>query len=288
MLQHVKAVLNFSAFRAEPDDPAFSWKARFSGRKTALIHIGRASLSFDVLDGKGETVSAGSAQGELKEVFNQMGPQIVDETDEGWACLSVDTRYVISLESNLSRKKGSEDAVKTDPRSVLHARYEKGKRYAVTHNPESNSSLLLSFDEEFLKKIESYCKEQKIRIGCLCCGAYVLLRHALSETNVKKGSEDPISKLYIVCCSGSVCLLSQKKDNWVELRSRPDVYEDDVAPLMDLVAPFRERVEPETGLVLVCDNPIEGLPEKIAEAFPGHQLDDLTEDHLLLSLLLRQ
>lgn len=287
MLQHFKSVLDFSAFRPEPDDPAFSWKARFSGRKTALIHVGRSSLSFVSIDGKGQRTGEGSAKGDLKEVFAELGPQIIDETDEGWCCLSLDTRYVISLESNLSRKKGSEDAVKTDPRSVLHARYEKGKRYGLIHNPESNASLLLSLDEEFVKKIEGYCKEQKIRLGRLCNGAYVLLRHALSETNVKKGSEAPVSKLYVVCCSGSVCLLSQNKDNWVELRSRPDVYEDSIEPLMELVAPFQERIGADAGLVLACDNPIAGLPEKLAETFPGHPIEDLTRDGLLLSLLTR-
>ncbi len=287
MLQHIKSVLNFSAFRPEPDDPAFSWRSRFAGRKTALLHVGRASLAFVSIDAKGETTSEGSAEGELKEIFSQIGPQVADEADDGWCMLSVDTRYVISLETNLSRKKGSEESVKSDPRSVLHARYEKGKRYAVTHNPESNSSLLLSFDEEFVKKVETLCKEQNIKIGRLCCGAYVLLRHALSETNDKKGSETPVSKLFVVCCSGSVCILSQTKDNWMELRSRPDVYGDNIDPLMELLAPFNERIASDAGLVLACDNPIQGLPEKIAETFPGHPLDDLTKDHLLLSLLLR-
>jgi hypothetical protein len=285
MLKHIKSVLDFSAFRPEPDDPAFSWKARFSGRKTALINVGRNFLAFTVVDAKGGRAGEGSAQGELKEIFSQMGPQIVDETDDGWCCISLDTRYVISLETNLSRKKGSEEAAKTDPRSVLHARYEKGKRYAITHNPESNSSLLLSYDEEFLKKVEGFCKEQKIRLGRLCCGAYVLLRYALSETNVKKGSEAPLSKLYIVCCSGSVCILSQTKDTWVELRSRPDVYESSIDPLMEFIAPYRERIASDAGLVLACDNPIQGLPEKLGELFPGRPLDDLTKEGLLLSLL---
>lgn len=285
MLKYVQAVLNFSAFRPEPDDPQYSWKARFGGRKTALVQLGRASLSFLPIEAKGQFGQRQTARGDLKDVFSHLGPSIEEATDAGWCLLSLDSRYVISLESNLSRKKGSEEAVKTDARSVLHARYERGKKYAVTHNPESNASLLLSYDEEFLRKSEAMCKEQGLKIGRLFCGAYVLLRHALTTTNTKKGSEAASSILYIIGCGGSVCILSQEKDNWVELRSRPDVYEQDLQPLIDLVAPFRERISSGCSVVLACDEPIEGLPAKLAELFPGHAITDLTKPHLLAELV---
>jgi len=288
MLQHVQSVLNFSAFRPEPDDPSFSWKSRFGGRKTALVHVGRSSLSFTVIDGKGKVTPGRTEQGELKEVFSVICPLIEEEAHGGWCAVSLDSRYVISLETNLSRKKGSEEAIRKDPRSVLHARFERGKRYAVTHNPESNSSLLVSFEEEFLKKTESMFKEEGLKIGRLFCGTYVLLRHALSATNNKKGPEGISSALYIACCRGCACILSQEKDNWVELRSRPEVFEDDnLQPLLDLLEPFHDRIAPTTPLVLACDEPVEGLPEKLAEAFPGQPINDLTKPGLLADLVYR-
>lgn len=288
MFNHVQSVLSFSAFRPEPDDSQYAWKARFGGRKTALVHLGRASLSFLPIGAKGQIAAGQSARGDLKEIFAELGPSIEEATDGGWCLVSLDSRYVISLETNLSRKKGSEEALKTDPRSVLHARFERGKKYAVTHNPESNSSLLLSYDEEFLKKSEAMCKEQGLKIGRLFCGAYVLLRHALGATNTKRGPEAAASALYLICCKGSVCVLSQEKDNWVELRSRPDVYDEtDLQPLLDLVAPFNERMSPGTGLVVVCDEPIEGLADKLAGAFPGRPINDLTKPHLLADLAYR-
>jgi hypothetical protein len=189
------------------------------------------------------------------------------------------------VESNLSRKKGSEEALKKDPRSVLHARYERGKRYTVTHNPETNSSLLLSYEEDNIKKVEAFCLDQKLKVGRICCGTYILLRYALGLTNTKKGSEAPVSALYIACCRGSVCILSQDRDNWVELRSRPDVFEQDLQPLIDLVAPFQERITPGTGIVLACDEPVEGLTERLAIAFPGREINDLTEAGLLTKLV---
>ena len=287
MLQYVKAVLNFSAFRPEEDDPQASWKSRFGGRQTTLVHVGRNSLSYSIIDKKGQTTDGESARGEPKEVFAQLGPEIKDRSVDGWCMVSLDSRYVISVESNLSRKKGSEEAVKKDPRSVLHARYEKGKRYAVTHNPETNSSILLSMDEENVKKTEVLLKEQKLKPGRICCGTYVLLRHALSATNTKKGSEAPFSALYLVCCHGSVCALMQEKDNWMELRSRPDLFEPggDITPLVELLRPFEERLAPDRGLVVACDEPVAGLPEQLAALFPGRTINDLTEPGLLARLL---
>ena len=42
MLQYVKGILNFSIFRPEPDDPDPPWKARFPGRATVLLNVGRS------------------------------------------------------------------------------------------------------------------------------------------------------------------------------------------------------------------------------------------------------
>jgi hypothetical protein len=285
MLDQVKAVLNFSAFRPEPDDPVASWKSRFPKKSTVLLHVGRNSLGYCLVDAAGGVTPGEEKQGDYKELFKELGPVIKSASHDAWCAVSLDTRYVISIENNLSRKKGSEEALRKDPRSVLHARYEKGKRYAVTHNPETNSSLLLTMDEENVKKVEGLCKEQQLKIGRMCCGTWVLLRNALSETNKKKGSEEPVSALYVVSSHGSVCALLQEKDNWMELRSRPDLFTDDLQPLVELLSPFSERLSPEASVVLACDEPVDGLPGKIGELFPGREINDLTEPGLLAKVL---
>lgn len=289
MLKYVKAVLDFSAFRPEEDDPQASWKARLGGRPTALLHVGRNSLAYLTIDKKGELGEGEAQRGDLKEVFAELGPMIKDRVADGWCMVSLDSRYVLSVESNLSRKKGSEEALKKDPRSVLHARYEKGKRYAITHNPETNSSILLAMDEDNVKKVEALCKEQHLKPGRICCGAYVLLRYALGTTNTKKGAEAPFSALYLACSNGSVCALLQEKDNWMELRSRPDLFEPggDLDPLLELLRPYEERLGPDRGLVVACDEPIAGLSEKLGDVFPGRPINDLTEPGLLAKTLYR-
>lgn len=286
MLEQVKAVLNFSAFRPEPDDPSASWKSRFPKGATALLHVGRNTVSYCLVDAKGEIAPGEEKQGDYKEIFKELGPTIKSASHEGWCAVSLDTRYVISIETNLSRKKGSEEALRKDPRSVLHARYEKGKRYAVTHNPETNASLLLTIDEENIKKIEVLCKEQHLKVGRMCCGTWVLLRHALSATNTKKGSEAPFSGLYVIVCHGSVCALLQEKDNWMELRSRPDLFGADLQPMLELLSPFADRLSPGSPVILACDEPLEGLAARIGELFPDRLLEDLSRPGLLASILL--
>lgn len=287
MLQHVKGVLDFSVFRPEPEDPEAAWKSRFPGKNTVLLNIGRSSLGFSVLDSKGRIKFSDRRRGELRDLSVDFLPIVKENASDGWCAVSLDTRYVVSIETNLSRKPGSEAAVKIDPRSILHGRYERGKIYAVTHNPETNSSLLLSYDAEFIKKTETTLKERGLKIGRLLCGAYVLLRHALSETNMKKGTENPVNALYLSICAGSLCALLQEKDNWVEVRSRPDVFFEDPQPLLELIAPFGERLAPDGEVVLVCDEPVKDLAEKIAGVFPGRALNDLTKPGLLADLTYR-
>ena len=284
MLQYVKGLLDFSAFRPEPDDPEAAWKNRFPGKTTVLLNIGRAGLGFSVIEAKGKVKFSDKRRGELRDLFVDFLPIVKENASDGWCIVSLDTRYVISIETNLSRKAGSELALRKDPRSVLHGRYERGKVYAITHNPETNSSLLLNYDAEFISKTEFTLKERGLKLGRLMCGTYVLLRHALSEINTKKGTENPVSALFLAVCSGSVCALLQDKDNWVEIRSRPDVFFDDPQPLLDLVSPFVERLPAEAPVVLVCDEPVPELKEKLAGVFPGHEIKDLTETGLLVRL----
>jgi hypothetical protein len=285
MLQYIKGLLDFSVFRPEPDDPQAAWKSRFPGRTTVLLNIGRSSLGYSVIDSKGKVKFSDRRRGELIDLFADFLPTVKENTSDGWCAVSLDTRYVISIETNLSRKQGSELALRKDPRSVLHARYERGKLYAITHNPETNSSLLLSYDAEFIAKTEFTLKERGLRLGRLLCGTYVLLRHALTTTNRKKGTETPLSALYLAICSGSVCALLQEKDNWVEVRSRPDVFFDSIQPLLDLVEPFVERVPADAQIVLACDEPVPDLPEKLSALFAGREIKDLTQPGLLAELI---
>jgi hypothetical protein len=283
----LKAILNFSAFRPEPDDPSASWKKRFPAERTVLFGLGRAALTWRGVSRSGEPGDLESVRAEPKEALAQSSDHIKPLTEHGWCAVSLNTRYVISLETNLSRRTGSEDLLKTNARGVLGGRYERGKRYALTHNPETNSSILLTFDEDQTRKTESMFTEAGFRVGRVCCGAYVLLKHALALLNTEKGSEKPVSTFYIVCCEGAVCALVQDQDRWLELRSRTDVYEEDLTPITDLLAPFHSRLSPDVGITLICDSPIEGLADRLSKVFPGREVSDLTQPAMLATLMIQ-
>jgi len=124
-------------------------------------------------------------------------------------------------------------------------------------------------------------------VGRVCCGAYVLLKHALALTNTMKGSEQPVSSFYVVCCEGAVCALVQDQDRWIELRSRTDVYEDDLTPITDLLAPFNSRLSPDIGITLVCDEPLDGLADRLASVFANRAVNDLSRPALLATLIVQ-
>ena len=281
----LKSILNFSAFRPEPDDSSASWKKRFPAERTVFFGVGRGVLSWRAIGRSGKPGDLESVRADPKEVLAQTGEHIKPLAERGWCAVSLNTRYVISLETNLSRRTGSEDLLKSNARGVLGGRYERGKRYALTHNPETNSSILLTFDEDHTRKTESLFTEAGFRVGRICCGAYVLLKHALSLTNITKGSENPVSAFYIVCCEGAVCALVQDQDRWLELRSRTDVYEDTIDPAIELLAPFKQRIPPDIEIVLACDNPMPSLVEKLGAVFPGHPITDLSQPNMLWTLL---
>jgi len=283
----LKSILNFSAFRPEPDDSSASWKKRFPAERTVFFGLGRGMLSWRGISRSCKPEDLESVRAEPKEILTQTGEHIKTLSEQGWCAVSLNTRYVISLETNLSRRTGSEDMLKTNARGVLGGRYERGKRYALTHNPETNSSILLTFDEDQTRKTEGMFTEAGFRVGRLCCGAYVLLKHALALTNTQKGSEKPVSTFYIVCCEGAVCALVQDQDRWLELRSRTDVYEDDHTPITDLLAPFHSRLAPDIGITLICDEPMDGLQDRLAKVFPNRQVEDLSERALLATLMIQ-
>jgi hypothetical protein len=283
-------VLTFRSFRPEPDDPTAAWKKRFPGLRTLFFGVGKQSVTFRATAKNGRFSTSETLRDvkDLKESLGSGAQAMQAHSDGGWSAVSLHTRYVLSLETNLSRRPGSEDLVKTNPRTVLGGRYERGKRYALTHNPETNSSILLSMDEEFIGRVENSFKETGFNLGRLCCGTYVLLKHALASVNVSKGNEKAASAFFVVLCEGAVCALVQHEDKWLELRSRTDVYEgQDFSPALELVAPFQARIAPEMPVVLVADSVYPGLADATTQAFQGHSVQDMSQPDLLWNLILQ-
>jgi len=288
-LKDIKDVLTFRSFRPEPDDGAASWQKRFPKDNTLLININKSAVAWAQID-KGDQISDGGAiEGTFKDVSTQLSDEWLMMTSEGWCAISFSTRYVISLEVNLSRRKGSEEQIKTSPKAALGAKAERGKRYAVRHNPESNTSVLLAVDEEMIKSVEKGGGEVGLKIGRVACGTFSLLTDLIDQVGEARrvhAEANPDSDLgtivMIVCCKGSVCALTQQGDNWTELRSRTDLYEgDSMEPVMGIVLPLIENAGPGAHVVYMSDNVGSELPGLLQARLPNTKISDVTVENQL-------
>lgn len=290
-LKDITDVLKFASFRPEADDRTTTWKRRFPHQKTLLLNVGKARTSWKQAGRKGQLLDGGSMEGDFKDIVGQMGLAWSDLTDEGWCCASLNARYVISLETNLSRNKAVEEVIVTNPRSILGGRFEKGKRYAITHNPESNTSLVLSVDEEAVKKLEANLKECDLKPGRICVGTYAMLRNLLEivhngkDTSTSGEGNEGKGNLYIVCCEGSFCGLLEQNDQWVELRSRSELYTDSFEPVVELVASFGRRLAAGSNVYVVVDQAGTPLASRLYETFPQFTVSDFSKPDHLWSIL---
>jgi hypothetical protein len=67
LLDEIKNVLSFAAFRPDEDDADIPWNKRFEGRRTLLLNIGRSQTSWRSINKKGELGEAGFQDGEFAD-----------------------------------------------------------------------------------------------------------------------------------------------------------------------------------------------------------------------------
>ncbi len=290
MLADIKSVLGFSAFKPEPDDRRASWQRRFPRERTILLNVGRNFTSWRGVGRNGRLVEGGSQNGEFKEIAPTLGAEWRNLTDEGWCAVSLNTRYVISLETNVSRKPGVETLLRTNPRAVLGGRYERGKRYTLTNNPESVATILLSVEEEQIKQLETILHDAGLRVGRITCGSYAMLRRLLETVHTgSKNSEKSAdnanpqsSSLYVVCCEGSVCAMLETGEAWAELRSRSDLYkENEVEPIFHILEPLIPRLTRSATVHFASDQAASPVLDGLRERLPEANLTDHSgDDHL--------
>lgn len=285
----IKDVLTFAAFHPEPDDRLAAWHRRFAKQRTLLLNISRSFTTWKIVGKKGKILEGGRQDGDFKEVMASMAGEWKSQIDDGWCCVSMNTRYILGLEANVSRKPGAEEVIRTNPRAVLGARYERGKRYAFTSNPESGSTILLTVDEEQIKQTEAQLSAAGFKVGRLCCGSYALMRRLLETAyppEEKKADASPVQRkatfLNVVCCEGSACAMLESGEHWVELRSRSDLYKpDDFQPVLEVLSPLIGRLDEESQIRFVADNDNSPVLEVLRTHFPQADITDFSRpDHL--------
>ncbi len=294
MLGEIKSVLAFRAFRPEPDDWRATWTRRFGGKRTLLLNVGRGQTSWKGIDRKGRLVDGGEQAGDFQEVASAMAAEWRGLTEDGWCAVSLNARYVISLETNVSRKPGADQLLRSNPRAVLGGRYEKGKRYAVTNNPESVATILLAVEEEQIKQTEVLLKEAGLKAGRMACGAYAMLRRLL-ETVHSEGGESGAgdgevqrraSALFVVCCEGSVCAMLEAGESWTDLRSRSDLYQaGETEPVLTILQPLIARLDRSSVVHFVADQEDSEILGALRVKVPTAEIVDHGVDNFLWRVL---
>ena len=291
-LSDITNVLSFAAFRPDPDDSSCVWSKRFPNKKTLLLNFSKDSVSWRSVTKEGVLGDENSIAGPLKEVVQDMSEEWMELTDGGWCAVSINHRFVISLETNLTRKNGASELIRTNPKSVLGSKSERGKRYALKHNDESNSSILLAVDEDYIKEIETLFKGSGLKVGRICCGIYGMLAESLdqiseAQKDYDESDQGPLGEVIsITCCEGSVCILKSDQEKWIELRSRNSLYtREDMEPLRKIMAPILEDLGSNAQIVLSADRTAEGINQMLSDLAPNVRINDISDSCGLWNLL---
>lgn len=292
-LKDIKEVLNFAAFRPEPDDGMAMWKKRFPKQRALLLGIGRNKVTWVSVEKNGTLGETGELAGDIKDVAQDMSEEWKDMTEGGWCGVALNNRFMISLETNLTRKKGSEILIRTNPKAALGSKAEKGKRYAVEHNQQSNTSVLLAIDEDFVKSTESVLSQAGLNVARMACAPFFMLQDGLDQIDearekFKKSNPDQsLGKIIlVVCCDGSFCAMTQNEDQWSELRSRSGLYKsDDLEPIIKIVQPLIDHAGDGAQIIFMADEVGTGISEYLQNGLPSIRVSDVTQPSQMWNLL---
>ena len=285
-LKDIKDVLTFAAFRPESDNPHFSWPQRFPKRKSTLVNINRGQVSWCYLNKKGQIEDTGWAEGEFVEVAGMMSDNWIAHTEDSWVGVSLNNRFIVSLEHNLSRKKGWEEELRQNPKSILGTKHDRSKRYAIHHNPETSASLLMACDDSMIKMIEETMRGLNLRPARICIGLFAMTANLLNRIAVDNSLKNQ-DLIIVTWLDSSLCVLRQKNGQWQDLRCRSGLQPGDETTVSHMIQPFLEAAEPSTRVVIMEDRQGGDFTRNHLSHFGNLHVTDVTEDHNLWQILAR-
>lgn len=285
-LDDLKSVLTFQAFRPDPDDSGAPIQKRMHGKRYIMINVSKGRVGWKAVDRRGGLAAGGVQEGEFADIAHQMAEEWKSMTDGGWCVLSLNNRFIITLESNMSRKPGSEALIRTNPRSVIGAKFDRAKAYAIHHNPETSASLLLATEESMVKSLEDTLSDIGLKPARIASGLFAMVQDYVRREHAARRAGTGRDMVLVACCDGSVCLLSQKKGQWSELRSRSGLYTDnDIEPVMNIATPLLRGAESGTSIVLLHDQPGTRFAQALYERLQPFGAIDITQPNHLWMVL---
>jgi hypothetical protein len=285
LLEDIKSVLNFSAFRRDVDDADIPWAKRFEGRKSLLLNIGRSQTSWRAMNKKGQLEEGGLQDGDFSDIAAQRAEEWRSYTDAGWCGVSINNRFIISLESNMMRGENSVTLLRTNPRAVLGPKYDRGKRYAICHHPETATSMLLAVEEAMVKVTEDVLKTIGMRPARVCCGLFAMLEHTVANLGNGQRGGAPSAFVLIASCEGSIAALSQQDGQWKDFRCRSGLGIEAVETTLQIVSPLVAKAPPGTPVFYVSDGQDEKFRSELMANLEKVGAQDLTQADLLWNIL---
>lgn len=285
LLAEIKSVLTFAAFKPEPDDSNVTWAKRFEGQRSLLINVSRSQTSWRSVNKKGRFEDGGVMEGEFSDIAPQRADEWRQMVDGGWCALSVNNRFIISLENNMMRGDNVTGLLRTNPRAVLGPKYDRGKRYAMCHHPETTASMLLACEESMVKTTEDVLKNIGLRPGRVCCGLFALLEHAVGEVyGIKRGGA-PADTAIIAACEGSIAVLVQQDGVWKELRCRSGLGPDAIETSLQIITPLIQKLPQGSPVHFISDGQDIKFRSELMAHLEKLGTNDMTQDDLLWTIL---
>lgn len=285
LFDEIKNVLSFAAFKPEADDSSVSWGQRFEGRKSLLINVSRNQTSWRSITKKGRLDEGGMVEGEFSDIVAQRAEEWRSMTDGGWCVVSVNNRFIVSLENNMMRGENSVNLLRTNPRALLGPKYDRGKRYAICHHPESTTSMLLACEEAAVKATEDVLKTIGLRPGRVCCGLFALMEHAVQQIYSSHRGTPPEHFVFVASCEGSVAVLVQHEGQWKDLRCRSGLGPEAVETSLQIISPLMQKVPEGTPLFYISDGNDTKFRAEIMTHLEKLGATDITSEDVLWKLV---
>ncbi len=285
LLAEIKSVLSFAAFKADPDDSAVPWAKRYEGRKSLLLNVGRGSVSWRSVNKRGRFEESGSQEEEFADAAPQRGDEWRTMVENGWCSVSVNHRFIISLENNLMRGDNCVSLLRTNPRAVLGPKYDRGKRYAICHHPETTASLLLAVEESLVKVTEDVLKSVGLRPGRVSCGLFAMLEHAIGSIYKASSGGTPSDFVLIAACEGSLAVLVQQEGQWKDVRCRSGLGPEAVETALQIISPLISKVPEGSPIYFVADGHDNKFRTELMLHLEKVAAIDLTQDDLLWTII---
>jgi hypothetical protein len=285
LLDEIKSVLTFAAFKPDSDDASVPWSRRFEGKKSLLLNVSRNMTSWRSVGKRGRLEESGTQDGEFADVAPSRGEEWRGLVEGGWCAISVNHRFIISLENNLMRGDNCVALLRTNPRAVLGPKYDRGKRYAICHHPETTASLLLAVEESLVKVSEDLLKSVQLRPGRVCCGLFALMEHAIMSISRASETGTPSNFVLIAACEGSICVLVQQDGQWKDVRCRSGLGPEAVETSLQIISPLISKVPQGSPIYFLGDGQDNRYRTDMMIHLEKVGAVDLTQDDLLWTIM---